>query len=273
MALGPATPAPPCPAVLRCHQLCKSFYDPGRGEVRAVDAIDLELDAEVVALVGANGAGKSTLLRLAATLLMPDSGRIELAGIDTRRDPAGVRRRLGYLSTTTRLYQRLTAREMLAYAGGFFGLEGERLERRVAEVGALFGLDEIIDQRCDGLSTGQAQRVNLARTLLPDPEVLILDEPTTGLDLVAAHMVVEAVRAARRPGRLIIIATHVMAEVEAMADRLVVLEAGRIAFDGQPAELGRGDALAEAIYRLIDPAGAAVIVGDAATAPHAEDAE
>lgn len=246
--------SPPCLAVLRCHRLGKSFYDPGRGEVRAVDGIDLHLETGVVALVGANGAGKSTLLRLAATLLMPDRGTIEVAGVDSQRDPAGVRRRLGYLSTTTRLYQRLTAREMLAYAGGFFGLTGPYLEARIAAVAEAFGIEPFIDQRCDGLSTGQAQRVNLARTLLADPAVLILDEPTTGLDLVAAHMVVEAVRAARRPDRLIIIATHVMAEVESMADRLVVLDRGRIAFDGAPAQLGRGLELADAIYRMIEPA-------------------
>ncbi len=239
--------------VLRCVGLGKSFYDPGRGEVRAVDGIDLHLPEGVVALVGANGAGKSTLLRLAATLLVPDAGSITVAGIDTRHDPAGVRARLGYLSTTTRLYQRLTAREMLGYAGGFFGLQGAQLAQRIEVVAELFGISEFIDQRCDGLSTGQAQRVNLARTLLPDPEVLILDEPTTGLDIVASHMVVEAVLAARRPGRLIIIATHVMAEVEAMADRLLVIDRGRIAFDGSPHGLGSGAALIEAVYRVIDP--------------------
>ena len=237
--------------MLRCVELRKSFYDPGRGEVRAVDGIDLHLGDGVVALVGANGAGKSTLLRMIATLLVPDSGTLEVAGIDVRANPPGVRARLGYLSTTTRLYPRLTAREMLGYSGGFFGLEGDHLATRIQAVSQAFGIEEFIDQRCDGLSTGQAQRVNLARTLLPDPDVLILDEPTTGLDIVAAHMVVEAVQAARRDGRLIIIATHVMAEVEEMADRLLLMQRGQIVFDDTPGVLGTGASLAAAIYDRI----------------------
>ncbi|MDA3959506.1 MAG: ABC transporter ATP-binding protein [Planctomycetota bacterium] len=251
--------------MLTCETLRKSFYDPGRGEVRAVDGINLHLDAGVVALVGANGAGKSTLLRLIATLLMPDSGSVVLDGIDTRSNPAGVRQRLGYLSTTTRLYPRLTGREMLAYAGGFYGLRDAALAERIEHVSTSFGIADFIDQRCDALSTGQGQRVNLARTMLADPPVLILDEPTTGLDLVAAKMVVDAVQAARRADRLIIIATHVMAEVEAMADRLILIDKGQIDFDGAPSELGAGLALAAAIHQRIGGTGTLGTTAEAAS--------
>src|SRR5690606_32497449 len=135
--------------------LRKSFYDPGRGEVRAVDGLDLDLGEGVVALVGANGAGKSTFLRLVATLLAPDAGSIRIAGFDTVGDGDEVRRRLGYLSTTTRLYPRFTPRELLEHVAGFFpGSTAERAAR-IATVTERFDLAEILDQRIQGLSTGQ----------------------------------------------------------------------------------------------------------------------
>lgn len=231
--------------------LRKSFFDPSRGEVRAVDGVDLELTDGVTALVGANGAGKTTLLRLVATLLQPDAGRVLVAGHDTRVEPRQVRAKLGYLSTSTRLYPRLTAREVLRYAAGFYDLPEAVVEERIAAVTKMFRIEEFLDGRCDALSTGQGQRVNLARTLLADPDVLVLDEPTTGLDVVAARDVIAAVEAARRPGRLILLCTHIMAEVEAVADRLILMQRGQIAFDGDPAALGSGQALAEAVHGYI----------------------
>ena len=246
--------------------VAKSFYDPGRGEVRAVDGLSATLGDGVTALVGANGAGKSTLLRLVTTLLTPDRGRVLVDGLDTRLQPEAVRARLGYLSTTTRLYPRLTGRELLGYAGGFFLRDRAALAARIAAMAATFDLADFIDQRIDGMSTGQLQRINLARTLLADPDLLILDEPTTGLDLIAARHVVEAVRAARRPGRLIVIATHVLREVELMADRLLVLRAGRLVFDGAPATLGGGEALEAAVHDLIGAPLAPPAAADAADA-------
>ncbi len=243
--------------MLALHGVSKSFYDPGRGEVRAVDDLTLELGAGVTALVGANGAGKSTLLRLIATLLEPDRGRVLVDGLDTRLDGEAVRARLGYLSTTTRLYQRLTSRELLKYAGGFYGLYGAQLNAAIAAQVDSFALSEFLDQRLDTLSTGQMQRVNLARTLLTDPAVLVLDEPTTGLDLLAAHQVMAAVDAARRPGRLILLATHQMTEVKRLADHLLIIKRGRLAFVGAPAALGSGDDFAAAVLNIISDGAAA----------------
>jgi sodium transport system ATP-binding protein len=237
--------------MLVLDQVAKSFYDPGRGEVRAVDSLTETFPDGVTALVGGNGAGKSTLLRLVATLLRPDRGHLLFNGLDTRHHAARVRERLGYLSTTTRLYPRFTPLELLHYVGGFFPLAPAELELRVKQMVALFALDEFLHQRIAGLSTGQLQRLNLARTLLPDPDLLILDEPTTGLDLPSAHQVTEAVRAARRPGRLILFATHLMGEVEEVADRVLVLRRGRAVFHGPPAQLGSGTALEAAVYRLL----------------------
>jgi sodium transport system ATP-binding protein len=226
--------------MLRLDAVVKSFYDRGRGEVRAVDGISVHLEAGVCALVGANGAGKSTLLRLITTLLMPDAGHVLVDGMDTRTQAETIRRRLAYLSSTTRIYQRLTGRELLRYVGGFFALTGNALETRISTMSETFALEAFLDQRIEGLSTGQLQRVNLARTLLPDPDLLVLDEPTTGLDVLAARSLVEAVLAARRPGRLILIATHVLREVELCADRMLMLRQGKVVFDGAPHELGMG---------------------------------
>jgi sodium transport system ATP-binding protein len=237
--------------MLALEAVGKSFYDPGRGEVRAVDGVSVRLDDGVTALIGANGAGKSTLLRLITTLLLPDRGRVLVGGRDTRSESQAIRARLGYLSSTTRMYPRLTGRELLAYVGGFFGLRGAALAARIVAMDQAFALAEFLDQRINGLSTGQLQRINLARTLLPDPELLILDEPTTGLDVLAARAVVEAVRAARRPGRLIILATHVLREVELAADRLLVMRSGRLVFDGAPGELGSGIDFEAAVHRLL----------------------
>ncbi|MBA3684975.1 MAG: ABC transporter ATP-binding protein [Planctomycetes bacterium] len=237
--------------MLILERVHKSFYDPGRGEVRAVDGVDICLDAGVVALVGANGAGKSTLLRLCATLLRPDSGRVVLNGLDTRSHAARVRARLGYLSTTTRLYPRFTPLELLRFVGGFFPLEPAQFDLRLKQMIERFALDEFLNQRMSGLSTGQLQRVNLARTLLPDPELLILDEPTTGLDVLAAHQVSEAIRSSARPGRLIILATHIMRDVEQLADRVLVMRQGRLVHDGPPSSLGSGERLHESIHRLL----------------------
>ena len=237
--------------MLVLHHLRKSFFDPGRGEVRAIDDLDLTLQPGVTALVGANGAGKSTLLRLITTLLVPDAGTITWDGVDVAARPEDLRRRLGYLSTTTRLTPRLTAREVLRHIGALYGLEGAELESRIAFQTAAFGLERVLDQRLDGLSTGERQRVNLARTLLADPDLVVLDEPATGLDLVAAAQVQAAVRAARREGRLILLATHHLDEVEALADRLLVLRQGRLAYDGPPAGLGQGEGLRQAVLALM----------------------
>lgn len=231
--------------------VAKSFYDPGRGPVPAVDGIDLDLGPGVVALMGANGAGKSTLLRLIATLLVPDRGHILVDGCDTVSAGAEARRRIGYLSTATRLPPRQSSREVLIFAAELHGLSGSARDAAISAQIAAFALEAFIDQRVQGLSTGQLQRVNLARALIGSPAVVILDEPTTGLDLVAAHQVITAVQAMRDAGRLIILATHIPAEVEAIADRLVVVRAGRVVFNAAPHVLGHGAAFAEAVLGLV----------------------
>jgi sodium transport system ATP-binding protein len=237
--------------MLTLESVEKSFYDPGRGEVRAIAGVTLTINPGVTALVGANGSGKSTLLRLITTLLIPDRGRVLIDGLDTRHQAQAIRARLGYLSTTTRMYPRLSGRELMAYSGGFYGLHGADLAKRIVVMDQAFNLAEFLDQRIDTLSTGQMQRINLARTLLCDPDLLILDEPTTGLDILAAQAVVDAVRSARRPGRVILFATHIMREVELAADHLLVLRQGHVVFSGVPSEIGIGEAFERGVHALL----------------------
>jgi len=259
--------------MLQLVGVAKSFFDPARGEIRAIDAISASVPGGVLSLVGANGAGKSTLLRLIATLLVPDRGQVLLDGLDTRAHGQAVRARLGYLSSTTRLYPRLTGRELMRYVGGFFGLGGARLRAAIDEQCERFQLQGFLDQRIDAMSTGQLQRINLARTLLAEPSILILDEPTTGLDILAAWNLIEAVRAARRADRLIILATHILPEVEHTADRLWVLRDGKLIFDGAPQALGSGEAFAAAVHGLLsDGAASAPTAPAPPSRPHGETA-
>ncbi|TVR12236.1 MAG: ATP-binding cassette domain-containing protein [Planctomycetota bacterium] len=238
--------------MLELERVCKAFYDPGRGAVHAVDDISLHAEDQVVVLVGPNGAGKTTLLRLISGILKPDSGRIEVAGYDAALQADAVRARLGYLSPATRLYPRLTGREMLAYAAGFYDMADAAFAAALDDMVDAFALAEFLDQPCATLSTGQAQRINLARTLICDPPVLVLDEPTTGMDLTAAAAVVRAVQRFRRPGRLILFCTHDTSEVEAVGGRLLVLCRGRMVHDGPVDALGSGNTLRDHIFDLLE---------------------
>lgn len=237
--------------MLQLSALRKSFYDPGRGQVRAVDGVDLQLGGGAVAVMGANGAGKTTLLRLMAGLLEPDEGTVTFAGLDSVRDAERYRSHVGFLAASTKLPPLCTPRELLVFVGQIGGLHGGELQDRVMAMADRFGIGAVLDQRIKSLSTGQCQRVNLARTLLCEPKLLILDEPTTGLDVVAAAQLVQTVRDSRRDDRLILYCTHVPAEAEAAADQLLLLRAGQVAHRGPVSEVGAGLQLAERIAQLL----------------------
>ncbi len=224
--------------MIRVDSLSKHFRDSKRGVVRAVDGVSFEAHpGEVFGLLGVNGAGKTTLLRLLSTVLSPTSGTAEVAGADIVREPERVRRNIGFMSTTTALYTRLTAREMIAYMGALYGLSGQELNRRVAEVIDLLDIHEFADRLCDKLSTGQRQRVSLARTILHDPPVLFFDEPTAGLDVIAGQTIMGFIERQRDAGKTVLFSTHVMSEAERLCDRICVVHAGRVAVIGTMEEL------------------------------------
>jgi sodium transport system ATP-binding protein len=228
---------PPRAAIL-AEGLTKVFHDPQRGPVEAVRGLDLECRfGEIYGLLGPNGAGKTTTLRMLATILAPTRGRATVDGISVAEDPLEVRRRIGFLSGSTGLYPRLTARETLQYFGRLHGLEGATLDLRVEELLEAFDIRPFQDGRCEGLSTGQRQRVSIARAVLHDPPVLVLDEPTTGLDILASSDMIDFIESRRSDGRCVLFSTHILSEAERLCDRIGVIFQGRMLAVGTLDEL------------------------------------
>ncbi|MBI2375993.1 MAG: ATP-binding cassette domain-containing protein [Deltaproteobacteria bacterium] len=208
------------------------------GEFEAVSNVSFTVaPGEIFGLLGPNGAGKTTLLRMLAGILRPSQGQALLAGTDVHADPLRAKRSFGFLSGETKLYARLSVRECLEYFAVLFGLGRVETTARIAEVTSAFGLEELIDLRCGALSAGQLQRANLARAFVGDPPVLILDEPTTGLDVISGRFVLDAIRRAKDAGRSVLFSTHVMTEVEELCDRVGLLLRGRLVDVGGHAEL------------------------------------
>lgn len=209
------------------------------GDVTALAGMDLEVrSGEVVGLLGHNGAGKTTTVRVIAGLLPPDAGTVRVMGLDPAAEGTEVRRALGVLPAQPVVDTRLTARENLRFAGDVFGVAEEAMEDRVGEMLALFELEERADDRVAGFSTGMRQRLSLARVLLPDPPLLLLDEPTAALDPVAARAVRKHLAdLAQDRERTVLICTHDLPEAEQLCDRVVVLEEGRVVADASPRAL------------------------------------
>ena len=221
--------------MIRAEGLTKRF-----GEVTA--ALDISFTAvngRITGLLGPNGAGKSTTLRMLYTALTPDAGGARVDGIDIVADPLGARRRLGVLPHDAGLYPQLTARENVAYYGRLCGLSGRALVKRVDELTDLLGMGDFQDRRTQGFSHGQRTRVALARALVHKPANLILDEPTTGLDVLAVRTVRGLLRHLSDQGICVLFSSHVMQEVEALCDEIVIIAGGRIAASGTPASLRR----------------------------------
>ena len=242
--------------MVRVEGLTKIFREGRPGEVRAVEGVSFEArPGEVFGLLGPNGAGKTTTLRMLSTVLRPSAGTITIAGVDARERPDEVRRRIGFLSGATGVYDRLTPREQARYYGELHGLEGADLERRVAETLRVLQAEEFADRPCGTLSSGQKQKASLARTIVHDPPVLILDEPTANLDVLVARSVTEFIRRARAAGHTLLLSTHDMGEAERLCDRLAVIHQGRVRAMGTVAEVraAAGDAadLETAFFRLM----------------------
>lgn len=215
--------------MIEVKDLTKKFRDKERGEVVAVDHISFEVKkGEIFGLLGPNGAGKTTTLRMLASVLVPSDGSARVAGFDVRQDSLKVRQNLGFLSGDMGLYHRLTPRETIRFFGRLHGMGGESLEKRTSELIERFDMLDFADSKVDSLSTGMKQKTALARTLVPNPPVLILDEPTSGLDVPTARTVEDFILEAKGEGKCIIFSSHVMEEVEYLCDRLAVINKGRI---------------------------------------------
>lgn len=209
--------------------LIRRFYDAQRGEFAAVDDVSFSCQSgEVFGLLGPNGAGKSTILRIIATLLRPNQGTVSICGHDVSQFPEESRRHLGFLSAETSLYRRLTAEELLFYFGRLSGVEESILKPRIEALIERFNIGSFAHVRCEKLSTGMKQRVSIARTLVHDPPVICLDEPTNGLDIIAVLATQQFIRDFRAAGKCILFSTHNMHEAEKLCDRIAIIHRGKL---------------------------------------------
>jgi sodium transport system ATP-binding protein len=232
--------------MIEVQALTKLFRDKKRGAFRAVDGVSFRCQpGQIYGLLGVNGAGKTTTLRLLSTILQPTSGTANVAGHDIVAAPQQVRARVGFLSTATALYDRLTAREFVEYFGRLNGLAENVLRERVDSLFTLLEMQEFRDRRCAKLSTGMKQKVSIARALVHDPAVMIFDEPTLGLDVLTARTIVGFIRDCRARGKTVIFSSHVMTEVEKLCDMVAIIHGGRILAEGTVAQLRERAGLAD----------------------------
>jgi sodium transport system ATP-binding protein len=219
--------------MIRVERLQKHF-----GDVRAVDGISFTApDGAVTGLLGPNGAGKTTTLRMLYALMRPDAGRILVDDVDAVADPQGAQARMGVLPDVSGLYPRLTAREHIEYFGQLQGIGGRELKARTDALVGLLDMKGIADRAARGFSHGERTKVALARAIVHDPRNVLLDEPTNGLDVMSTRAVREIIRRLRGEGRTVLFSSHVMQEVSALCDAIIVIAHGRIVASGTPDEL------------------------------------
>ncbi|MGO9640592.1 MAG: ATP-binding cassette domain-containing protein [Candidatus Acidiferrales bacterium] len=219
--------------MIETRQLGKLFHDKKRGEIRAVDGVSFRCEpGRIYGLLGANGAGKTTTLRMLATILEPTEGSATVAGFDVATQAEEVRRHVGFLSTATALYARLTAEEVVRYFGQLHGMDDSAISQRMDAIFARLEMNEFRDRRCDKLSTGMKQKVSIARTLIHDPSVMIFDEPTLGLDVMAARTIIGFIRECGDQGKTVVFSTHVMSEAEKLCDTIGIIDKGRLLAEG-----------------------------------------
>jgi len=219
--------------MIQIEHLSKRF-----GAVQALHDVSFTArDACITGLLGANGAGKSTTLRIISTMLRADDGHVHVDALDCGLDPVGVRRKLGVLPHASGLYPNLTARENIRYFGALNGLDEQIVEQRIEDWNARLDMRDIIDRRAKGFSHGQKLKVALARALIHAPQNVILDEPTSGLDVAATRALRELIRGLREQGSCVLLSSHIMQEVSALCDEIVVIAHGRVVTSGTPDEI------------------------------------
>ncbi|MCC6687137.1 MAG: ATP-binding cassette domain-containing protein [Fimbriimonadaceae bacterium] len=215
--------------MVEVHELSKSFLDPKRGEIRAVDRVSFTAKpGRILGLLGVNGAGKTTTLRMLSTVISPGHGTALVGGFDISKDPTRVRETIGFVSGSTGLYGRLSAKECLEYFGQLYGLSGAQLSEAMSLVSDQLNLHEFLNQLCDKLSTGQKQRVSIARAIIHNPPIMFFDEPTAGLDVLASQSIMEFIEGCRDQGKTVVFSTHIMSEVERLCDDVVVIHEGQV---------------------------------------------
>lgn len=215
--------------MIKTFDLTKVFEDKKRGEIVAVDNVTIECrPGRIFGLLGLNGAGKTTLMRVLSTSLKPSSGTAEVKGYDILNQPEKVKGEIGFLSGDTGLYPRLTAAEIVRYFARLNGMEEKKIDRGIKEIFHRFDMNGFKDRKIDKLSQGMKQKVSIARTIVHDPDVLILDEPTLGLDVITSRNIIEFVKDSKQKNKCVMFSTHIMHEAEKLCDDIAIIHKGKI---------------------------------------------
>jgi len=221
--------------MIEAKHLRKTF---NKGKIVAVDDVSFHaMDGQITGLLGPNGAGKTTTMRMLYTLLDPDSGSMRIDGIDPAAEPLRVKRALGVVPDSRGLYDRLTARENIRYYGRLQGLDKATIDQRIERFAEVLDMSGFIDRKTDGFSQGQRVKVAIARALIHDPRTVLLDEPSNGLDVMTTRALRGFLAELKREGRCVVLSTHIMQEVAALCDRIVIVAAGRVAAEGTAEQL------------------------------------
>ena len=224
--------------MIRVNSLKKEFYDKKRGKIQAVDGVNFHCyQGQIYGLLGPNGAGKTTTLRILATMMKPTEGEALVNGYNVVKEAHKVRQSIGFLSGETGLYDRFTPRETMLFFGRINGLSEKLISTRMNEIFQVLDMNSFKDVRVDKLSTGMKQKLSIARAIIHDPPVLIFDEPTVGLDVITARVVVNYIKGFREQGKCIIFSTHQMREAEKLCDEIAIIHKGRILSKGTLADL------------------------------------
>ncbi|WP_453991175.1 ABC transporter ATP-binding protein [Bacillus nitroreducens] len=228
--------------MIEINEVTKRFKDK-KTSITALKHVKFTVEkGQVVGLLGENGAGKTTLLRTIATLLTPTDGSVKVAGYDTQKNPAEVKRRIGVLfGGETGLYDRLTARENLEYFATLYGLSKHETKVRIDELARMFGMRDYLNRRVSGFSKGMRQKVAIARTLIHNPEIILFDEPTTGLDITSSNVFRQLVHQLKRDGKTIIFSSHIMEEVSMLCDHVAMMHKGELVYHGGLEELYKSE--------------------------------
>jgi len=224
--------------MIHVRGLTKTYSDLKHGEFIALDGISFDAEPGMIyGLLGPNGAGKTTALRMLSTMLQPTSGTATINGYDVLTQPSLVRRQIGFVSTNTAVYDRMTAWEMVEYFGRLHGIEPTLLSERMDDIFTRLQMNDIRDILGSKMSTGMKQKVSIARAIVHDPPVLVFDEATAGLDVLVARALLQTVAELRDQGKCIVFSTHIMREVERLCDRIAILYRGQYLAEGTLTEL------------------------------------
>ena len=238
--------------MIEVHQLCKAFEVNGRKFLAVNDVSFSVQPGTVFGLLGPNGAGKTTTMRMVLGLLRPDSGYSEISGMRSDVDSDGVKRQVGFVSAAAGVYQWLTAREMLSFFGDIYGISVAESKQQIQQLSGLLDFEHILDQRCTTLSTGEKQRVNLARALMHDPPVMILDEPTLGLDVVGSQVIFDYIDLLKERGKAIVLCTHRLEQAQRICGQFGLLHRGKMVNKGSLLQLQEETGKEDLVSMFVD---------------------